>query len=769
MKQLSRLATALAMAGILGLSAVSAETRNLEFSFSMTDFTMTETANGLTEIVAASSWYLYHESTDPGLPFSIFTIAVPTGSAVGNIKTTVSESVVATDVRMAPNPIPLPTDGSIPFREWEEADAVYPLDEYPAVRCTQQGRNLLGGVDLLHFHVSPFRFNARTGELYFADSIKIEVGILPSLPAATTSESDMASAPAVPVSVMDWAVNIVVDDKSVELLRSHRLKSIARTAGNEDGDARGRLDYIIITSDSLKTSYMRLAEWKTRKGVPTKIATVESITAAYPSVSTQMAIKRYLRAQYEVNGALKYVLLGGDDTIVPVAYCKNPIHSSPNYIPADLYYVCFNGDFDWDADKNGIRGEKSDQVDFTPYLAISRLPVRTNTDVSVYVDRLLEYELSPKYKHNILMAGTSLNKGERYINQAEQMGEKLFNSFGEEWGGERKRMYNSVYDFDDGDRRFRHYLLDKYMGKGFSFVDVITHGGKDLWETQAWPNYTCVDALQLDNPDAHTIITTISCDTNFFDCLPESEDNANIDPCLSEAFIRNPTSGVIAYLGSSRSGWYSSQSNYGPSLEYNEEFYKQIVKGTALPMSFGKAVMEAKLKKSSNANTDDAYKFLQFSLNAIGDTEMPVLVSAPQKNHLNLRVSGDDCFYSCDADNTTLCLTESVGYPFDGDYRIFSAGRNGVVTGIPLDFSIAATASGYIPVMKRVKTLQNTTISESAKISVDILLAGCDMTTAVSKGDVVVSGGKLEIEAEEIILGPGVTFKKGAEVIITNN
>lgn len=758
------------MAGILGLSAVSAETRNLEFSFSLSDFTMTETANGLTEIVTASSGYLYHESADPGLPFYVFTIAVPPGSTIGNIKNTASESVVASDIRMAPNPIPLPTDGSVPFREWEEVDAVYPLDEYPVVKCTQHGKNRLGEVDLLHFHVSPFRFNARTGELYFADSIKIEVGIMPTSPAAATvAESDMVSAPAVPVSVMDWALNTVVDDKSVELLRSNRLKNIARSADTEEGDARRRLDYIIITSDSLKSSYIRLAEWKTRKGVPTKIATVESIKAAYPSVSTQMAIKQYLQAQYQANSALKYVLLGGDDTIVPVVYCKPMGPKSPHIIPSDLYYVCYSGDFDWDADKNGIRGEENDEVDFTPYLAISRLPVRTNTDVSVYVDRLLEYELSPKYKHNILMAGTQLVGGDTYYHQAENMGENLFNSFKDDWGGERKRMYNSVYDFDDGDRRFRHYLLDKYMRKGFSFVDVITHGGKDLWQTQAWPYYTCDDALQLVNPDAHTIITTISCDTNFFDSLPESEDNSNVDPCLSEAFIRNPTSGVVAYLGSSRSGWHGgSPDKAGASIEYEKEFYQLIVNKGSSQMSFGIAVKEAKLHKINIATENNLYRYLQFSLNAIGDPEMPVLVSVPQKNHLNLSISGNDCYYSCEADNATLCLTESIGYPFDGDYRLFSAGRNGVISGIPLDFSIVATASGYIPVMKRVKTLQNTTISESAKISVDLFRAGCDMTTTVSKGDVVVSGCKLEIEADEIMLGPGVNFRKGAEVILTS-
>ena len=71
-------------------------------------------------------------------------------------------------------------------------------------------------------------------------------------------------------------------------------------------------NYIIITCDSLKDSFQRLAFWETMKGVPTKVLTTEEIDSLYEGNTMQLkikaAIKDYYNGQYVVLKKL-YIIL----------------------------------------------------------------------------------------------------------------------------------------------------------------------------------------------------------------------------------------------------------------------------------------------------------------------------------------------------------------------------------------------------------------------------------------------------------------------------
>ena len=81
--------------------------------------------------------------------------------------------------------------------------------------------------------------------------------------------------------------------------------------------------YLIVTTKSLAPYFKPLALWKTQKGFKAEIVTVEEITAQHQGMDIPLAIKTYLRDQYEKNN-LRYVLLGGEDRNEPVrkCYCK---------------------------------------------------------------------------------------------------------------------------------------------------------------------------------------------------------------------------------------------------------------------------------------------------------------------------------------------------------------------------------------------------------------------------------------------------------------
>lgn len=208
-----------------------------------------------------------------------------------------------------------------------------------------------------------------------------------------------------------------------------------------------KYEYIIITSEELKDSFQPLAEWKTRKGVPTKIEIVENIYENYSGDDNQEQIKNYIADMKSENNKLEYILLGGspetkninvyncdseiclnltteNPAVVPIRNCyianyesgstcsditneasKQLCEEFANSIPTDLYYSALKED-KWDSNENGIYGEFEDIFANTndcnlilteynnliPQIYITRLTVKDSTEVDIFINKLLNYE-----------------------------------------------------------------------------------------------------------------------------------------------------------------------------------------------------------------------------------------------------------------------------------------------------------------------------------------------------------------------------------------
>ena len=164
----------------------------------------------------------------------------------------------------------------------------------------------------------------------------------------------------------------------------------------------------------MKDAFQALANWKTIKGIKTKVLTIDSINKNYTGNTQQIRIKRALKDYYnETYGNLKYVLLGGDVQIVPTQNCYVYISNTytHNDCPTDLYYACLET-MDWDTNGNGKVGEIQDSVSLEQNLFVARLPVHNIQQVSNVVNRIVLYE---QWRHSvcntdsILMCGTKIN------------------------------------------------------------------------------------------------------------------------------------------------------------------------------------------------------------------------------------------------------------------------------------------------------------------------------------------------------------------------
>lgn len=153
---------------------------------------------------------------------------------------------------------------------------------------------------------------------------------------------------------------------------------------------------LIVTNNTLAPSFEPLRQYRTGLGIPTEIVIVEDILSQYAGRDSAERLRNCLKSFYDAGG--KYVLLGGDGTIVPIRYAyPYATDTTPDLhdqLVCDLYFADLTGE--WDTDSDNVWGERyEDQPDVTPELSVGRLPVDSPEEVTAFVAKLIRYETNP--------------------------------------------------------------------------------------------------------------------------------------------------------------------------------------------------------------------------------------------------------------------------------------------------------------------------------------------------------------------------------------
>lgn len=746
-------------------------TRTYTISFQPDDFSFTYDADGTLRITS-SRLCGFPESNEPGLPVFSHEITLDGQYSYVSSKIRYGKRLIKSNVTVAQSPVPMITDGDA---EAPVAAAItYPEKIYPDSNLSYITRSIWSDLSVFRFLVCPFIYDAGKKNLYFIESFSIDL---------TLSQDDVKSVrnrfgkiPSKLRKIHGQTAENGVDDNN------------GSSIDNNGADAN--VEYVIITADSLRQAFEPLMNWKRAKGLKSKIISVEEIYSAYPGSRNSLKLKNCLYDLY-LNKGLVYVLLGGDDTIVPVQGCYCEVLKDPedntyytdNSIPADNFYACFDGDFNWDGNGNGIYGELDDNINFTQYIYVTRVPIRTYTDVSAFISKLLKYEQDPDWSNRMLMCG---NKLWRYIknstqSDAEAKGDNLYTNYIRPyWSGERFRFYDTATDFAGGDSYdLTNLNLAAQLSNGYDFVEMITHGGQTTWSMEKGGSYSSSYGRRQTNIRA-SIVTTTACHTNAFDT---SNYPGRTDPCLSESLIRNPASGVIAYLGSSRYGWGSSGSdrNGGSagleySLGYESTFYRLLFDKSYDNMNYGILVSAAKDVCIGYSDPYHAYRWLQFSLNPIGDPEMSIYIEQPGIfDNIIFNQTSESLTVKTGVEGCNICVMSAPDYG-DSYHKLYDDIDGVSINQFPLPYCLCITKPGYIPVMYYLSyesesdkwIIQNQRLSGKNTYTLDNVEMGSGITEKLPAGEVEVNSGVTEINAESVILRPGFSVKKGAELKIKN-
>lgn len=191
-------------------------------------------------------------------------------------------------------------------------------------------------------------------------------------------------------------------------------------------------EYIIITNNSdingnilaqynnktMTQIFQEFADWKTKKGVPTIVVTVDEIKSKYMGADVQEQIHNYLKDAYSKWGKI-FVLFGGDVNVIPARFTLVNFKGLIKYFPTDLYFTAI--DNNWNSDGDMFYGECNDynsinnfdNADLYSDFYYGRAPVENSQEATTFINKILTYEhlyfTNNNYVNNLLAMGGHLS------------------------------------------------------------------------------------------------------------------------------------------------------------------------------------------------------------------------------------------------------------------------------------------------------------------------------------------------------------------------
>jgi hypothetical protein len=500
-------------------------------------------------------------------------------------------------------------------------NVVYTSDVlFPGRLFSEVGVYQFRGYSILVLMLHPVQYIPLTGDLFYYPTMKVTV----TLTEETFENSLYRSLPQDSNDLLTKIDNPAVGGTYQQLL-PHKMVS-------------KQCDLLILTTDSLKSGFMPLAEQHNATGTRTIIRTLSDVGGNTPE-----KIRDYIRTVYTTLG-IRYVLLGGDAHVVPakmlwVEGMDENLYPYETNMPADLYYACLDGTYNYDGDEKWGEphdGENGNDVDLIAEVYVGRACVDNAEEANNFVQKTVEY--------------LSLLPGETYLGDATFAGEYLGDygiaSFG---GTTLNQLINgssengfttigipaSSYNIDKlYDENYPGFDPNNPWGTGWPKEEIInrTNNGVHLINHDGHANYeynmrmNTGDTNGLTNNDMFCFVYSQGCMSGGFD-NPEGGD------CIAEYFTVKNTNGAFAGIWNARYGFFWSYSTDGDSQRYHRQFWDAV---------FGENIKE--MGRANHDSKEDNLFLIQrscmrwcyYETNLFGDPAVAFVDASGQKPQLSI-------------------------------------------------------------------------------------------------------------------------------------
>lgn len=376
---------------------------------------------------------------------------------------------------------------------------------------------------------------------------------------------------------------------------------------------------LIITSQSFENRFQPLIDLYLSEGLKSQVIKTDYINAVIPGQDLQEKIRNYIIQEYQ-NNDIEYVVLGGDDEIIPHRGFYTTVQSTTlvvNYnIPADIYYSSLDGN--WNNDNDLLWGEPGEE-DLLPEVAVGRLVISDTNDLSNALNKIINYQINPVNGdlRDPLLAGEHLYNnpltwGADYLDLL--IGYHSDNGYVTD-GIPTNHNIDKLYDREVGTWP-KDTLLSR-INQGRSFIHHAGHANTNysmrLNATDVTnANFSAVNGITHN----YTPVYSHGCYAGAFDA----------SDCIAEKML-NIENFAVAYVGNSRYGWFNEGQTEGPSTHLHREFADALYSKKI--NRIGSAHMESKTETAPwvtlpGQYEEGALRHCFYSCNVLGDPVMAV-------------------------------------------------------------------------------------------------------------------------------------------------
>lgn len=495
-----------------------------------------------------------------------------------------------------------PTQPSVPLCSippWIPPDtSIYNSDSlYPGKPVAIVNSSVFDGARIVTVAVYPLQYRPLSRRLFISTSILFDFQFRPAPPPRMATYRTFSGQ-----KVYDNFIKATVYNTE-QIPLYYRKPIIVPDGGFKPQDQGGTAPFIIITSSELFEYFLELRNWLREKGRWATITTTDWIYNRYSGRDNAERIRNYLiHAYLNMDPAPVWVLLGGDDGVIPVRYgCgkDNPPSQWNRYvIPSDLYFSDLNGN--WHVDNDDWWGEPTqDSVDVFPELFVGRVTVKTQREIEIWTNKLLHYEKEARDSTQWFVTlprafWTWTTHPPLYLHPWLTGAPQEFPDY---------FIHDTLWEPD------ADVLLDT-LNYGHGYVHFYCHGGPDRLMTrrrETWstllnycpnpPNPGVAGLNWLRNKGRYYPVYAISCYCAAYDNFQPHGEGDPTDTTIMDAFVDNyrvdtltgwyPI-GASAFLGNTRSGWWTGSGSL--HREFCEALFEEGL--TSLGTAEGKSKVD---------------------------------------------------------------------------------------------------------------------------------------------------------------------------------
>lgn len=497
---------------------------------------------------------------EPKLPVKGAYLLLPPGTTVDHISVTGQKELFGSGFQIVPCGKPIPIGMNVIAPLPTPDPTIYTSTSlFPESLYTLVGVYQCKGYTIAVLELHPVQYRPSTGEIYYFTTMTVTI----------TEKAD--------TNVNKLYRGLSQDRQDVlNMIDNPSVISTYQTL-TAPSPLTETYNLLILTTDQLKSGFEPLATAHDAAGIKTIIKTLTDVGGSTPE-----DIRSYVRTAYQ-NWGISYLLLGGDADVVParILWVRGMDENTTpyeDYLPADHYFGCLDGTYNYDND--GKWGEPTDgdnggDVDLIAEVYVGRACVGSPTEVSNFVTKTLPFINPTRTLATVSMVGEYLgdygiasfgdNYVEQLINGSSDDGYTTVGVPASQY--QIDRLYEQTWPgFNPSNPWNTGWPPSEIVNRFNNGVLIINHLGHANYDYN----------MRLENADVDALSNDQTCFVYSQGCMSGGFDNPEGYDCIAEHYTVKTSHAAFAGIWNARYGFFWSYSTDGDSQRFHRQFWDAI-------------------------------------------------------------------------------------------------------------------------------------------------------------------------------------------------